>query len=228
MPARVDQRTGGVLGAVNIPLHDLEFRTEMREWLGLPVTVDNDASAAALAEHRVGRGSGRERARAADARHGRRRRRRRPGAGSTARWAELGHMVIVEDGEPCQGACTGRGHVESYCSGSAVDRLAQRDARRATPTRTTWSREQAPGAGARSAGTWASAIGSVVNVFGPEVVVIGGGFGVAAFDQLVEPAREVLPARRCRRRATCRSCARSSALDAGMIGAALAARDALE
>ena len=30
---------------------------------GLPVTVDNDASAAALAEHRVGRGPGRERAR---------------------------------------------------------------------------------------------------------------------------------------------------------------------
>ena len=41
-------------------------------------------------------------------------------------WAELGHMVIVEDGEPCQGACTGRGHVESYCSGAAADRLAQR------------------------------------------------------------------------------------------------------
>ena len=33
-------------------------------------------------------------------------------------------MVIVEDGEPCQGACTGRGHVESYCSGHAADRLA--------------------------------------------------------------------------------------------------------
>ena len=30
-----------------------------------------------------------------------------------------------------------------------------------------------------------------MNVFGPEVVVIGGGFGIAAFDLLVEPAREM-------------------------------------
>ena len=41
-------------------------------------------------------------------------------------WAELGHMVIVEGGEPCQGICTGRGHVESYCSGRAADRVAER------------------------------------------------------------------------------------------------------
>ena len=34
-------------------------------------------------------------------------------------------MVIVEDGEPCQGACAGRGHVEAYCSGAAADRVAQ-------------------------------------------------------------------------------------------------------
>ena len=40
-------------------------------------------------------------------------------------WAELGHIVIVEDGEPCRGACSGRGHVESYCSGRAGDALAQ-------------------------------------------------------------------------------------------------------
>ncbi len=24
-------------------------------------------------------------------------------------WSEVGHMVIVENGEPCQGACTGKG-----------------------------------------------------------------------------------------------------------------------
>jgi glucokinase len=33
------------------------------------------------------------------------------------------------------------------------------------------------------------AIGSLVNVFGSTRVVIGGGFGIAAFDQLVPPAR---------------------------------------
>jgi predicted NBD/HSP70 family sugar kinase len=33
------------------------------------------------------------------------------------------------------------------------------------------------------------AIGSLVNIFGPERVVIGGGFGVAAFDLLLPAAR---------------------------------------
>ena len=40
-------------------------------------------------------------------------------------WTELGHMVIVEGGEPCPGACTGHGHVEAYCSGTAADKLAR-------------------------------------------------------------------------------------------------------
>src|SRR5262245_42894519 len=59
VPARVDPRTGRVLGAVNIPLHDLIFGEEMERRLGLPVGVENDASAAALAEftHGAGRGS---------------------------------------------------------------------------------------------------------------------------------------------------------------------------
>ena len=67
-----------------------------------------------------------------------------------------------------------------------------------------------------------------MNAFGPEVVVVGGGFGVAAFDLLVGPAREAMrhealpggediPIERAQ-----------LGLEAGMIGAALAARDALE
>ncbi len=36
------------------------------------------------------------------------------------------------------------------------------------------------------------AISSLVNLFDPDVVVIGGGFGVAAADLLLEPVREVM------------------------------------
>ena len=100
-------------------------------------------------------------------------------------------MVIVEDGEPCQGACTGRGHVESYCSGHAADRLARRAARARRPPRATWSssgirRWQQIG---RHLG---AAIGSLVNLFDPDVVVIGGGFGVAAGELLLGPVRETV------------------------------------
>jgi glucokinase len=225
VPARVEQRTGSVLGAVNIPLADMSFQAEMRERLGLTVTVDNDASAAALAEHRYGAGRGVGELVLLTLGTG-------VGGGVVTGgrlyrgWTELGHLVIVEDGEPCHGACPGHGHVESYCSGTAADRLAERllgpgaDAHDLVAQRHPALEEVG-----RHLGT---AIGSVVNAFGPELVVVGGGFGVAAFDQLVEPARarvrlEALPGGG----EVPIVCAQLG-LDAGMIGAALAAQDALQ
>ena len=79
-------------------------------------------------------------------------------------WAELGHMVIVEDGEPCQGACTGRGHVESYCSGRAADRLA-RELLGPTADAHDLVAQRHPALD-WSASISASAIGSLVNIFG--------------------------------------------------------------
>src|SRR5581483_10496433 len=59
IPARVDQRSGLALGAVNIPLHELPLRQELERRLGLPIGIANDASAATLAEsvHGAGRDS---------------------------------------------------------------------------------------------------------------------------------------------------------------------------
>ena len=50
-----------------------------------------------------------------------------------------------------------------------------------------------------------AAIGSLVNLFDPDVVVIGGGFGVAAGELLLEPAREVVAARGARAGAASRA-----------------------
>ena len=44
--------------AVNIPLHELDFRAEMAHRLGLPVSIENDANAAAYAEFTLGAGRG--------------------------------------------------------------------------------------------------------------------------------------------------------------------------
>jgi glucokinase len=71
-------------------------------------------------------------------------------------------------------------------------------------------------------------IASFVNVFEPELVVIGGGFGEAAGDLLLGPAREVLardglvPARD-----TVRIVDAQLGLDAGVIGAGMIALEAL-
>jgi glucokinase len=99
-------------------------------------------------------------------------------------------MVIVEDGEPCQGACSGRGHVESYCSGTAADRLAREVLGPDASARDLV--EQRHPALASIGHHLGVAIGSLVNLFGAERVVIGGGFGVAAADQLMAPAREAV------------------------------------
>jgi glucokinase len=189
VPSRVDQRTGVVIEAVNLPITRLPLRSSLADRLGLPVGVENDANAAALAEWKLGAGADVDDLVLLTLGTG-------VGGGVVVDgrlyrgWAELGHMVIVEDGEPCHGSCTGRGHVEAYCTGVAAGRLAER----------------VLGAGARAHDLVEQqhpaldevghhlgvAIGSLVNVFGPEMVVIGGGFGVAAFDLLLPAARRAL------------------------------------
>ena len=195
IPSRIDQRTGRVEGSVNIPLEGLDFRTRMSDRFDLPVGIENDANAAAFAEHRAGAGRGADTMAMLTLGTG-------VGGGVVIDgelyrgWAEFGHIVIVLDGEPCQGSCTGHGHLESYVSGTAATRRAQAsfgeavDAHRLVRIAEEGDREAIEiladigrhlGAG----------IGSIVNIFDPEVVVVGGGFA-AAGDLLLEPAREVM------------------------------------
>lgn len=196
VPSRVDHDRGTVGGSVNVPLHDLLLRDRMAERFGLPVAIENDASVAALAEWRVGAGRGSRNLVMLTLGTG-------VGGGIILDgqlyrgWAELGHIVVELDGKPCQGACTGRGHLESYCTGLAAAEEARQvfgpaaDAHRLIRL----AREGEAAAldilaviGRRLG----AGIGSLVNVFDPETVVIGGGFGVAAFELLLPTAREVV------------------------------------
>ena len=111
-------------------------------------------------------------------------------------WAELGHIVVEFDGIPCQGTCTGRGHLEPYVTGLAATKLARAafgpavDSHRLVRLANEGD-ETAQGI-LRSIGEKLGAgIGSLVNVFNPELVVVGGGFA-AAGDWLLDPARDVV------------------------------------
>jgi glucokinase len=186
IPSRIDQRKGIALGAVNIPLRDTPFRAEMERRLDLPISMENDASSAAYAEFVHGAGRGTVNLVMLTLGTG-------VGGGVVAdgklfrAWTELGHMVIIEDGEPCQGACSGRGHLEAYCSGRSADKLARKLlGPHATARDLVEQRHPALEEVGHHLGV---AIGSLVNVFGPERVVIGGGFGVAAFELLMPAAR---------------------------------------
>jgi glucokinase len=195
IPSRIDQRTGRAEGSVNIPLANLAFRDRMERRFGLPVAIENDANAAALAEWMLGAGRG-----ASDmimltlgtgvggglVLDG------RPFRG----WAEIGHIVVAYDGPPCQGSCTGRGHLESLCSGHAADAAARAVIGPGSNARELVARARDGDAPAREAlaeigRRLGAGIGSLVNIFRVELVVIGGGFA-AAGDLLFEPAGEIV------------------------------------
>ena len=142
-------------------------------------------------------------------------------------------MVVEYDGLPCQGTCTGRGHLEPYVSGLAATRLAQGAFGPATDAHRLVRIAEEGDAGARDilAGIGqrlGAGIGTLVNLFNPEMVVIGGGFGNAAFDYLVGPAREIV-----RREALApagdhvRLVRAELGTAAGLIGAALVAAESL-
>jgi glucokinase len=225
IPSRIDPRSGVAMGAVNIPLWEVRFPDEMQQRLGVTVGADNDANVAALAEFTYGAGRGCRDLVMLTLGTG-------VGGGVVTDgrlyrgWAELGHVVIVEDGDPCQGACSGRGHVESYCSGTAADRLARRVLGPAATARDLVAQEHpALEEVGHHLGT---AIGSFVNIFNPEVVVIGGGFGVGAGSLLLGPARSrILREALAPAGQEVRLALAELGKDAGLIGAALVGLQAL-
>ena len=195
IPSRIEQATGRVERSVNIPLDALDFRAEMAGRLGLPVGIENDASAATLAEFVAGAARGARTVVMLTLGTG-------VGGGAVLDgklyrgWAEFGHIVIEFDGEPCFGACNGRGHLEAYASGSAATRAAREvfgeaaDAHRLVRLGHEGD-EQALEILTDIGRRLGTGVESLVNAFNPEIVVIGGGFA-AAGDLILEPARELV------------------------------------
>ena len=236
IPSTIDQQAGTAVSSVNVPLAGIAFRARMTQRFGLPVALDNDANVAAVAEWRVGAGRGTNHlvlltlgtgvggGLILDG---------RPYRGAVGAAAELGHVVIDYDGPPCAGMCEGHGHLETLASGRSADEAAEAilggdaDAPRLV---------EAARAGDARAGEALVEIGrrlgaglvSLVNVFNPEVIVLGGGFASAG-DLVFEPARELVrrqalpPARDL-----VRIVPAELGPDAGMVGAALIAFETLD
>jgi glucokinase len=242
LPSQIDQRHGRVLDSTNIPLEDLDFAGEMRDRLGVDVQIDNDANVACLAEWRIGAAKGADNVvmltlgtgvgggLILDG---------RPYRGSTGAGAELGHMTIDSDGPPCQGHCPNRGCLEVLASATGV----MREANALADARPAGTMRAARGGGAvldarfvieharvgdpeslevlnRVGRNLGIGIANLVNIFNPEVVVIGGGVS-AAGDLLLTPAREEFQRRALPSLAhESEVVAASLGNDAGVLGAA--------
>jgi glucokinase len=195
IPSVIDRTTGRTLGSTNIPLRDVSLTDLTQERFGVPAVVENDANVAALAEWKLGAGRGANDLVMLTLGTG-------VGGGlildgSLYRGiAELGHVVVVADGPPCQGRCGGRGHLESVASGNAADRAAEKLWGEGANAELLVGRaeEGDPAALEALSGIGhllGAAIGSFVNMFAPELVIVGGGFGMAAFEFLLPSALEI-------------------------------------
>jgi glucokinase len=232
IPSRLNQKTGRVEGSVNIPLEGFDLRSRMAERFGMPVGIENDANAATLGEFHVGAGRGAETMVMLTLGTG-------CGGGVVIDgelfrgWAELGHIVVEYDGIPCQGSCTGRGHLEGYVTGTAATKFAREAFGPESDSRALLS--MAKDGDAKALGILddmgrhlGAGMGSLVNIFDPELVVIGGGFAVA-LDFMLEPAQEVLRREALAPEADRVRIARAELGNlAGLIGAGLVAFAALE
>lgn len=248
IPSMIDRSGGRAVMSVNIPLEDLDFVAFMEEKTGLPVYIDNDANVAALAEHRAGAGRGCRDMVMITVGTG-------IGGGIiidnevyrgfTGSAAELGHMVIDAHGPRCQGSCENNGCFETMASGTALERYA-REAAAADPGSALAAAATAGQtldgllvAGLAESGDKAAAavmakvgfylgvgITSLVNIFNPEVLVVGGGVAQAR-KLLLDPAIDQLKQKGLRpNRDVVRVVTASLGPQAGMIGAAIMALDA--
>jgi glucokinase len=240
IPATIDHDRGVAIQAVNLEISDVPLRDLMTERLGFPVFLDNDANVAALAEHLYGAGRGARNVVMLTIGTG-------IGGGlilggeiyrgSIGGGAELGHIVIREDGLPCQGNCPNHGCVETYASGTALAREGTAAAKREPGSALGKALAEGPILGrtvtdlalqgdplatqvVAEAGTHLGvALASLANIFDPDVIVIGGGVS-AAGELLIGPAREELEARALSPMNKTQVKLAELGPDAGMIGAA--------
>jgi glucokinase len=208
----IDAAGDTVLAATHLAWVDEPLRAKLEARTGLPVHVENDATAAAWAEHRFGAGRGCD-----------------PmlmvtvgtgvgggivvGGGLLRGWtgvgAEIGHTVLERDGRPC--ACGDRGCLEQYASGKALVRearamaadhegvahallaLAGGDPQAIEGPMVTAAARDGDLVAVRSLALVGTALGrgiaSLVNVLDPQRVVVGGGVADAG-ELLLGPARE--------------------------------------
>jgi glucokinase len=249
VPCLLDRARGVALSSNHLPLEDVPIRDLVAERFDLPVEIDNDGNAALLAEWRWGAATGARDAVLLTLGTG-------IGGGVLAGGelvrghigaaAELGHMVIDADGPPCPGSCPNRGCLEAYVSGAALGREGLRVAHerpdsalatvRASGRRITGALvTEVAHDGDEAAREVVAAMGrrlgiglsSYVNIFNPEVVVVGGG-AIAAGELLLGPAREVVMRRALPvARRDARIVAARFGAESGMLGAAALAFDGL-
>jgi glucokinase len=196
-PGLVNAHTGTVAFAANLGWRDIPLGPQLSERFSLPVVVDHDARAGALAEITalgateqrdavflpIGTGIG-----AAVIANG------APVPGAIGAAGEVGHIPVVPDGEPC--SCGSRGCLEVYASAHNIHQRYLRFG-----GRTAQSTQELVGLLAvdvTATRVWTDAVSalttgivSLTATLDPAVIILGGGLGMAG-ETLLAPLRAEL------------------------------------
>ncbi len=216
-PGSIDHTQGVVRFSPNFPgWHDFPLADRISQKTGLKVYVENDANAYALGEHTFGIGKGYDHivcltlgtgVGGGVISHGLLLR------GSVGIGAELGHIKVMPNGPIC--GCGSRGCLEAFASATALKRFVQEGFQRhktsalydgKKPEEVTPEDifrcakngdEFAKSIVSTLTDALAVAIGTFVNIFNPQLVILGGGIsnaGAQLLDPLVEKVKDhVLP-----------------------------------
>ncbi|MBQ6154242.1 MAG: ROK family protein [Ruminococcus sp.] len=245
VPGAVNPETRVVETSPNLFFQNWEIAAMMEERLHKYVKVENDANAAALGEFLAGSAKGSKNAIAITLGTG-------VGggiiidgkiySGSNYAGAELGHMVIVKDGNQC--GCGRKGCWEAYASATALINMTKEAIKNEKPefsymlNAVNGDLDQVNGKTAFDAmkdgdatGTevvnkfvsyLATGIVNVINIFQPDVLCIGGGVSRQG-ETLLAPLRAIVEQERFTKHNEKQTiiCAATLGNDAGIIGAAM-------
>lgn len=246
-PGPIDIDTGVIRFSANLNVRNFALGRELSAALGHPVLLQNDVRAGGYGEFRLGAGVGYTEIIAAFIGTG-------IGGclihegkvvtGLTGNAGEIGHITIKAGGPKC--GCGARGCLEALASRTAITRrvLKALDKGRATVLQEKMARK----GGRLKSGDLAEAVasgdpvavkevnraafylglglGSLINVFGPQLVIIGGGVAGALGDAWINQVRASVRARALTDpNGNVRIERAALGDDAGMLGAALLARE---
>ncbi len=196
VPGTVDRKQGVVRYSNNIRWEDVDIVKEMGKYLPLPIYIANDADCAALGE--VTAGAGRDYQDVIMLTLG-------TGVGGGIildgniyegkgiGGSELGHMVIVEDGEQC--TCGRKGCLEAYVSETALIRDVRRAVGKELTPEAVFAAAKKDEAVKAVVDSYIRRLGTgivnIVNIFRPQLVLLGGGVSVQG-EELIKPVEEIM------------------------------------
>lgn len=197
IPGTIDRKKGEVRYSNNIKWENVEVKHIMGRFLPVPIEIANDADCAALGE--VVAGAARKFQNVVMLTLG-------TGVGGgviidgeiyegrVVGGSELGHMVIAGDGELC--TCGRKGCLEAYASATALARETQKAyGKRINPQELFAMAAEGDESAKQITADYIEKLGigivNIVNIFRPELILLGGGIS-AQKEVLLEPLRKIM------------------------------------